>query len=36
MMANTWPAARQGEAVDTSTTHIGFRCVVRAPGPSDD
>lgn len=24
------PAARQGEAVDTSTTHIGFRCVVRA------
>jgi formylglycine-generating enzyme len=23
------PAARQGEAVDTSTTHIGFRCVVR-------
>ena len=21
------PAARQGEAVDTSTTHIGFRCV---------
>jgi formylglycine-generating enzyme len=30
------PAARQGEAVDTSTTHIGFRCVVRAPGPSDD
>jgi formylglycine-generating enzyme required for sulfatase activity len=24
------PAARQGEAIDTSTTHIGFRCVVRA------
>ena len=23
------PAARQGEAVDSSTTHIGFRCVVR-------
>jgi sulfatase modifying factor 1 len=23
------PAARQGEAVDTSTTHIGFRCVLR-------
>ena len=23
------PAARQFEAVDTSTTHIGFRCVVR-------
>ncbi len=25
------PAARQGEAVDTSTGHIGFRCVIR-PG----
>jgi formylglycine-generating enzyme required for sulfatase activity len=24
------PAARQGEAVDTSTTHIGFRCIIRA------
>jgi len=23
------PAARQGEAVDTSTSHIGFRCVSR-------
>ena len=23
------PAARQGEAVDTSTCHIGFRCVMR-------
>jgi sulfatase modifying factor 1 len=23
------PAARQGEAIDTSTAHIGFRCVVR-------
>jgi formylglycine-generating enzyme required for sulfatase activity len=23
------PAARQGEAVDTSTSHIGLRCVVR-------
>jgi formylglycine-generating enzyme len=23
------PAARQGESVDTSTSHIGFRCVVR-------
>ena len=23
-------AARQGEAVDTSTGHIGFRCVTRA------
>ncbi len=24
------PAARQGEAVDTSTSHIGFRCVLAA------
>jgi formylglycine-generating enzyme len=23
------PAARQGQAVDTSTSHIGFRCVMR-------
>jgi formylglycine-generating enzyme required for sulfatase activity len=28
------PAARQGEAVDTSTGHIGFRCVVREPNGS--
>jgi formylglycine-generating enzyme required for sulfatase activity len=27
------PAARQGEAVDTSTAHIGFRCVLRATAP---
>jgi formylglycine-generating enzyme len=27
------PAARQGEAADTSTAHLGFRCVVRGtPG----
>jgi formylglycine-generating enzyme required for sulfatase activity len=26
------PAARQAETVDTSTSHIGFRCIVR-PGP---
>ena len=25
------PAARQGQAVDSSTSHIGFRCVSRAP-----
>jgi formylglycine-generating enzyme required for sulfatase activity len=25
------PAARQPEAVDTSTCHIGFRCVADAP-----
>jgi formylglycine-generating enzyme len=23
------PAARQGEAVDTATSHLGFRCVIR-------
>jgi formylglycine-generating enzyme required for sulfatase activity len=23
------PAARQGQAIDTSTSHIGFRCIVR-------
>ena len=27
------PAARQGESVDTSTSHIGFRCVSRTPAP---
>jgi formylglycine-generating enzyme required for sulfatase activity len=26
------PAARQGEAVETSTSHIGFRCIVRVQG----
>jgi formylglycine-generating enzyme required for sulfatase activity len=25
------PAARQGEAVETATSHIGFRCIVREP-----
>jgi formylglycine-generating enzyme required for sulfatase activity len=25
------PAARQGEAVDTSTSHIGFRCIISHP-----
>ena len=25
------PAARQPEAIDTSTSHIGFRCVIREP-----
>jgi formylglycine-generating enzyme len=31
------PAARQGEAVDTATSHIGFRCVLRsAPGGPGD
>ena len=23
------PAARQGQAIDSSTTHLGFRCIVR-------
>ena len=23
------PAARQGETIDTSTSHLGFRCIVR-------
>jgi formylglycine-generating enzyme len=27
------PAARMPEPVDTTTSHIGFRCVDRAPGP---
>jgi len=27
------PAARMAQAVDTSTSHLGFRCVVRAPAP---
>lgn len=27
------PAARQGEAVDTSACHVGFRCVVRGGAP---
>ena len=25
------PAARQGEAIDTSTAHLGFRCIMREP-----
>ncbi len=25
------PAARQSEAIDTATCHLGFRCVIRAP-----
>jgi sulfatase modifying factor 1 len=30
------PAARQSEAIDTSTGHIGFRCVVRPSGERVD
>ncbi|MEO8285306.1 MAG: formylglycine-generating enzyme family protein [Chloroflexota bacterium] len=29
------PAARQGEAADTSTSHIGFRCIVRQEAARD-
>ena len=28
------PAARQGEAIDTATCHLGFRCVVRGTAPA--
>ena len=28
------PAARQGEAIDTATCHLGFRCVVRGGSPA--
>jgi sulfatase modifying factor 1 len=27
------PAARQGEAIDTATCHLGFRCVIRRASP---
>ena len=30
------PAARQGQAVETSSTHIGFRCVVPGDTPTGD
>ncbi|MGH3233413.1 MAG: SUMF1/EgtB/PvdO family nonheme iron enzyme, partial [Streptosporangiaceae bacterium] len=28
------PAARQAEAIDTTTSHLGFRCVVNGPRPA--
>jgi sulfatase modifying factor 1 len=28
------PAARHAEAIDTSTSHVGFRCVIRKGGES--
>lgn len=28
------PAARHAEPIDTSTSHVGFRCVIRGLGPS--
>jgi formylglycine-generating enzyme required for sulfatase activity len=27
------PAARMAQPIDTATCHLGFRCVLRAPGP---
>jgi formylglycine-generating enzyme len=27
------PAARQPQMIDTSMAHLGFRCIVRSPGP---
>ena len=31
------PAARQGQAVDTSTCYLGFRCIIRdATAPPDE
>ena len=30
------PAARQPQMIDTSMSHLGFRCIVRAPGPSKE
>ena len=27
------PAARRGQAIDSSTTHLGFRCLARSDGP---
>ena len=29
------PAARHAEPVDTSTSHVGFRCIVRRTQPAD-
>jgi formylglycine-generating enzyme required for sulfatase activity len=28
------PAARHAEPIDTSTSHVGFRCVARSPAPT--
>jgi formylglycine-generating enzyme len=28
------PAARQPQTIDTSMAHLGFRCIVRRPGPT--
>jgi formylglycine-generating enzyme required for sulfatase activity len=29
------PAARQPQMIDTSMSHLGFRCILRAPGPNE-
>jgi formylglycine-generating enzyme required for sulfatase activity len=30
------PAARMAQGIDTSTCHLGFRCIVRSPAPRKD
>jgi formylglycine-generating enzyme required for sulfatase activity len=30
------PAARQPQMIDTSMSHLGFRCIVREPSPSSE
>jgi formylglycine-generating enzyme len=30
------PAARQSETIDTSTSHIGFRCIIRKKSPAQE
>jgi sulfatase modifying factor 1 len=29
-----WPAARHAQPIDTSTSHVGFRCVRHDAGPT--
>ena len=29
------PAARQAQTVETSMSHMGFRCIIRQPGTND-
>jgi hypothetical protein len=29
------PAARQPQMIDSATSHLGFRCVVRTPSAAD-
>jgi formylglycine-generating enzyme required for sulfatase activity len=30
------PSARQPQMIETSMSHLGFRCIVRAPTPSTE